>query len=687
MPDTNVHDVTGEGPVAETPAPAPAEARHHLKEIRSLRFRVRIAVYPAILILLAIDYFVLGFTPLQTFVTAIAGLSIAILSTETAFARGFQLHKRTRYPRAVMEELGTINGVSEAGDRTLEVVRQLLDVQASFIIIPGGDDWILSISGMSRDSAGQLIEAGMQAIGEATRTRMPVQFNPASGRRSETEISGQTRLVFIPMVALQEPIGVLAVAGDKGNRDLNDNQLLSSIGVAVGFSLENLRQKELIRHLAYHDGLTNLPNRMLFEDRLSVALAQARRRKQMVAVMFVDMDRFKVVNDTVGHALGDRLLKDIAERLSGLVRDGDTVARMGGDEFTILLADGSGLVEAAEVAERILDACRRPWPLDAREFRVTASIGIAMYPNDAEDVESLIRNADAAMYRAKNQGGDAYHFYTPAMNATIGRRVVLESDLRRALDRREFVVHYQPQVNIDTGQVVGMEALVRWQHPERGVVLPADFIGVAEETGLIVQLGEWVLRSACSQLKAWQQLGLPPVRVAVNLSARQFQLRDLKNIVALALEETGLDPHCLHLEITESVAMQDAEYTISLLRELREMGVQIAIDDFGTGHSSLSYLTRFPIDVLKIDRSFVTDLTTDPNDAAIASTIIAMAHNLNLKVIAEGVETKEQLAILWQHQCDEMQGYLFSKPVPAEEAETILRRHQRRPLPRVRAGQ
>ncbi len=683
MPDTNVHDVTGEGPVAETPAPAPTEARHHLKEIRSLRFRVRITVYPAILILLAINYFVLGFTPLQTLVSAIAGLFIAILATETAFVRGFQLHKRTHYPRAILEELGAIDKVSEAGGRTLEVVGQLLHLSASFIIIPGGNDGILSVSGMSRDSAAEIIRVGTQAIGESTRTRMPALFNPASGRRSETEISRQTRLVFIPRVALKEPIGVLAVVGDKGNRDLNDNQLLSGIGVALGLSLETLRQKETIRHLAYHDGLTNLPNRMLFEDRLNVALAKVRRTKQTLAVMFLDMDRFKVVNDTVGHALGDRLLKDIAERLGGLVRDGDTVARMGGDEFTFVLAEGSGLVEAAQIAERVLDACRRPWLIDAHEFRVTASIGIAMYPTDAEEAESLIRNADAALYRAKQQGRDAYHFYTPAMNANIERRVVLENDLRRALEREEFVLHYQPQVNISTGRVIGMEALVRWQHPDRGLILPMDFIPVAEQTGLILPLGEWILRTACAQNKAWQEARLPPDRVAVNLSARQFQSRKLAETVANTLEETGLDPHRLQLEITEGAAMQDTEFTATILRDLREMGVQIAIDDFGTGHSSLNYLAHFPVDALKIDISFVRDLNTDDRVTAITKAIIAIGHNLNLIVIAEGVETEEQLAFLKREKCDEFQGHLFSKAGPPETFEAIFMRGNRPSRPKI----
>jgi diguanylate cyclase (GGDEF)-like protein/PAS domain S-box-containing protein len=436
---------------------------------------------------------------------------------------------------------------------------------------------------------------------------------------------------------------------------------------------ERKQAEETIKHLAYHDALTNLANRTLFQDRLTVALAQARRKRRMAAVMFLDLDRFKVVNDTVGHALGDRLLQGVAERLTGLVREGDTVARVGGDEFTLLLAEVERAEDMVEVAERVLDTLRQPWVLNGHEFRITASIGIAMFPSDGEDADSLLRNADTAMYRAKDQGRDNYKLYTPKMNARIAERLALENSLRHGLERGEFLVYYQPQVDIASGNIVGMEALVRWQHPERGLVFPAEFIPVAEETGLIVPLGEWVLRSACAQNKAWQAAGFPPMRVAVNLSARQFQQRDLIEVVDEVLKETGLEARWLQLEITEGVAMQDVESNIAVLRELRQMGVQIAIDDFGTGHSSLSYLSRLPIDVVKIDQSFIQDLTTDPNDAAIARSIIVMAHNLKLRVIAEGVETEEQLAFLKKRRCDEMQGYLFSKPAPAEAFEEMLR--------------
>jgi diguanylate cyclase (GGDEF)-like protein/PAS domain S-box-containing protein len=441
---------------------------------------------------------------------------------------------------------------------------------------------------------------------------------------------------------------------------------------------EMKRAEETIKHLAYHDPLTDLPNRTLFEDRLTIALAQARRKKRMLAVMFLDLDHFKVVNDTVGHAEGDKLLRSVGERLTGLVREGDTVARVGGDEFALLSAEVAHVDDAAEIAERVLEGFRRSWVLRGHEFHVTTSVGIAVYPGDGDDAETLLRNADTAMYRAKERGRDNYQLYTPAMNARIAERLAVENDLRHGLERGEFVVYYQPQVNIDTGQIVGMEALVRWQHPEQGLVLPAEFIPVAEETGLIVPLGEWVLRTACAQNRTWQEAGFPPLRVAVNLSARQFQQRNLIETVARVLKETGLDAHWLQLEITEGVAMQDADLTIAVLRDLRAMGVQISIDDFGTGYSSLSYLKRFPIDVVKIDRSFVRDITVDESDAAIATAVIDIAHNLKLKVIAEGVETEEQLAFLKKRRCDEMQGYLFSRPVPAREFHKMLAQVKRR---------
>jgi diguanylate cyclase (GGDEF)-like protein/PAS domain S-box-containing protein len=449
------------------------------------------------------------------------------------------------------------------------------------------------------------------------------------------------------------------------------------------------RAEEQIRHLAYHDSLTNLPNRALMKDRLTVAVAQARRSRQPLAVMFLDLDRLKLVNDTVGHAVGDRLLQGVAERLIAFVREGDSVARVGGDEFTLLLPNIAGMEDALRVAERILERLREPWMLVGHEFHVSASLGISMYPGDGEDAETLLRNADTAMYRAKDRGGDAYEIFTAAMNARILERVKLEKDLRHALERKQFVVHYQPQVNIETVQIEGVEALVRWRRPNGTLVWPDEFIPLMEETGLIVTLGEWVMRAACAQNRAWQDAGLSPVRVGVNLSARQFQQPNLSQMIAKILEETGLAPGYLELEITEGTAMRDVEFTIATLTTLREMGVHVSIDDFGTGYSSLEYLKRFPIDRVKIDRSFVRDSTTDPDDAAIVAAIISLARSLKLTAVAEGVETEEQLTVLREHQCNEAQGHLFSKAVSAEAVERLLKgkRPRRLSRSRVKAGQ
>ena len=442
---------------------------------------------------------------------------------------------------------------------------------------------------------------------------------------------------------------------------------------AVLMDITDRKQAEnQVKYLAYHDGLTGLPNRTLLSDRLAMALAQRRRDGQSLAVIFLDLDRFKLINDTVGHAAGDEALQRIAERLTSAVREGDTVARLGGDEFTVLLPAVTGVVDACEVAERILERLTKPLALAAHEFHVSASIGVALYPTDGDDAESLLRNADTAMYWAKDEGKNRFQLFAAAMNAQIQDRASLESDLRHALDRGEITVYYQPQVNIESGQIMGMEALARWQHPERGILLPADFVPLAEETGLILPIGEWVLRTSCAQCKAYQEAGLPLVRVAVNLSSRQFQDPGLVAMVTDALKETGLDPDYLDLEITEGTAMRDVEFTVDTLRQLRGMGVHISIDDFGTGYSSLAYMSRFPVDSVKIDRSFVGDAPANPDDAAIVTAIIALARTLNLRAVAEGVQTKEQLAILKERQCHEAQGYLWSKPVPAHIMKTIL---------------
>lgn len=427
-----------------------------------------------------------------------------------------------------------------------------------------------------------------------------------------------------------------------------------------------------MKHQAYHDPLTGLPNRVLFNDRLTIAMTNARHSNEILAILFFDLDQFKTVNDTLGHAAGDLLLQEVAGRLNGCLRERDTIARMGGDEFIMLLPQIDSVEVAAKVAGKVLDILGRPWTVNSHEFHITASIGIAVCPGDGDDPETLMKHADIAMYRAKEQGRNNYQLYTPALNARLQERQTMENSLRRALEREEFVVYYQSQVHTGTGRITGAEALVRWQHPERGLVCPDDFIPLAEETGLIVPIGEWVLYTACAQNKAWQDAGLPPVRMTVNISAHQFRQVNFAGTVARVLEETGLEPRWLELEITESATMKDVVFTVSVLKELSAMGIQLAIDDFGTGYSSLSYLKRFPIHTLKIDRCFVRDVLNDPEDEALVNTIITLGRNLRLRVIAEGVETEEQMLFLKERRCEEMQGYLFGKPVPAGEFEKLL---------------
>ncbi|HYM61026.1 MAG TPA: EAL domain-containing protein [Thermoanaerobaculia bacterium] len=435
---------------------------------------------------------------------------------------------------------------------------------------------------------------------------------------------------------------------------------------------ERKSAQEQMEYQAYHDILTGLPNRLLFRDRITVALAHARRYARGVAVMFLDLDQFKLVNDTLGHTVGDGLLQAIAERLVHCVRAEDTVSRMGGDEFTILINDVLDVKAASLVAQKVLDSISQPVVVDTHELFVTTSIGVAMFPESGTDAETLLKNADWAMYRAKELGRNNFQFASSFPSSGAEERLSLESGLHHAIERGELVVHYQPMVEIDSGRILGAEALVRWNHPQLGFMYPEDFIPVAEESRLILPIGEWVMLTACTQMKQWHDSGHPGMRVAVNLSARQFQHRDLSGMIKRILSETAFPPSQLEIEITETAAMQNAELSLAIMRRLKKIGIRISIDDFGTGYASLSYLKQFPVDTLKIDQNFVRDLHHDSADGAIVNAVITMARALKLRVIAEGVETKEQLAFLAGQNCAEMQGFLFSRPMPAAEFEEAL---------------
>ncbi|MHB1567284.1 MAG: GGDEF/EAL domain-containing response regulator [Acidiferrobacter sp.] len=430
-----------------------------------------------------------------------------------------------------------------------------------------------------------------------------------------------------------------------------------------------IQAEERLHHLAHHDLLTDLPNRALFTERLEQAITRSRWPTRAIAVLFIDLDRFKLVNDTLGHEAGDQLLQACGARLRASVRDADTVARFGGDEFAVILDSLGSLNDVAPVAQKLIDALALPFVINNHEFFVTVSIGICAYPNDGQDTQTILKHADVAMYRAKQEGGNSYQFYQEDMNTEALRRLGLETDLRRALERQEFVLHYQPQIDLQTGRATGCEALVRWERPGVGLVFPMAFIPFMEENGLIVPLGEWVLRTACAQHHAWRAAGAPPLRMAVNVSGRQFARSDFVGTVQRIIQDSGIDHGMLELEITESVIMQNAPTAVDILKTLHAMGVRFSIDDFGTGYSSLSYLKRFPVDILKIDQAFVRDITTDADDAAIVKAIIMMAQSLDIEVIAEGVETQEQVEFLRAQGCHLVQGYYFSKPQPAATIE------------------
>ncbi|MBZ2207234.1 EAL domain-containing protein [Massilia sp. R798] len=493
---------------------------------------------------------------------------------------------------------------------------------------------------------------------------------------------GQVALIVLAFAAALAvgaalAIGLLAkrASGLQALLDQRDEELARANRCIADDAVARSASEQRIHHIAQHDVLTGLPSRSLLQDRLGLAISDSERSGHPLWVMLIDLDRFKYVNDSMGHKAGDVLLMTIAARLRSAINDNDTVARLSGDEFVVIMSQQGGQRLGPMLVQQLMDSVAQPVLLGTKEYSVTCSIGVAVFPSAGALADSLIEHADIAMYSAKKLGRNNFQFYTPAMNDEAQERVRIESALRKALERDEFVLHYQPQVDLASGKIIGMEALIRWQHPELGMVPPMRFISVAEDTGLIVPIGAWVMRTACLQNRAWHDAGLGPLRVAVNLSARQFASSDLLDNISAVLDESGLDPHCLEIELTESLFMSDVTLAVELLHNMKALGVNLSIDDFGTGYSSLSYLSRFPIDVLKIDRSFVTNITRDANDAALVASIINLAHNLKLAVIAEGVETEEQLDYLRRHGCDEMQGYYISRPLPADQFERFLRQH------------
>jgi diguanylate cyclase (GGDEF)-like protein/PAS domain S-box-containing protein len=524
-----------------------------------------------------------------------------------------------------------------------------------------------TLTGWRREeAAGRPLEEVFHIIDATTRETVA---NPMALAILENRTVGLT-----PNCILVRRDGVEAAIEDSA-APIHDRRGQVTGAVMVFHDVSTARALSLrMSYLAQHDGLTELPNRILLNDRLGQSMALVQRRKQKLALLFLDLDHFKHINDSLGHAIGDRLLQSVAKRLQSCVRSSDTVSRQGGDEFVILLSQVAHAKDAGVSAEKILLALSKPHRIDQHDIHITASIGIVTYPDDGTEVEVLLKNADFAMYQAKDSGRSNYQFFKSDLNATALERQVIEGGLRHAIERDELALYYQPKVNLATGAICGVEALIRWRHPLRGLLYPSQFMSVAEESGLIVPIGRWVLGEGCRQAKAWQDAGLPPMQIAINVSAVELRNKDFVEGVRTVLQETGLEPRYLELELTETYLMQDAKSTATVLETLKDMGVRLALDDFGTGYSSLSYMRRFPIDTLKIDQSFVRNLATDADDASIVSAVINMGSSLHMRVVAEGIETREQLAMLREQHCPEGQGYYFSHPVIADRIAPLLKR-------------
>lgn len=543
----------------------------------------------------------------------------------------------------------------------------------------------------------EFAESGEEALAKATQLvpdlmLLDVMMPGMDGFEVCTRLRANPRLAELPVVmvtALDDREsrlrGLEVGADDFMSKPFDRAELRARIRTITRLNRYRrlVETEEQLVYLANYDTLTGLPNRNLLTERMRQTLGHAGRTQQGMTVLALDLDGFQMINDSLGHEVGDKVLCEVAQRLTKTVSEGATVARLSGDEFVVMAETDDPVKQVSDMAQRLLDAISKPMTFNGQEIVITASIGISVFPSDGQEAAQLLKNAHTALSRAKAEGKNTYQFFTAEMNTVALNRLILESQLRKVLERDELSLYYQPQVELPTGRIIGMEALLRWQHPELGFVSPALFVPVAEEMGLIIPIGEWVLRTACVQNKAWQEAGLPPVRVSVNVSSRQFQQPNLLQVIQNALAETGLNPIYLELELTESMLMEEnrdqKDSVFAILSELQAQGVHIAIDDFGTGYSSLSYLKRFPLDTLKVDRSFVQDISTNPDDAALTTAIIAMAHSLRLTVVAEGVETAAQLAFLQQRQCEIIQGYFFSPPIPVKEMTKLLQQNNEQP--------
>ena len=566
--------------------------------------------------------------------------------------------ERAAYAEALFEEKEraqvTLNSIGDA------VVSTDVAGRVTYLNVVAED-----LTGWSRnEAAGHPLEEVLQIVDATTRQAMQ--------NTTMLAIRADKALALPPNCVLIRRDGIEAAIEDS-TAPIHDRRGAVTGAVMVFHDVSMARaMTRKMTHLAQHDSLTNLPNRVLLGDRLREAIILSGRHQRKLSVLFLDLDRFKHINDSMGHVVGDRLLQSVARRLFSCVRSSDTVGRQGGDEFVVLIWEVRRAEDAAMTAAKILEALREPHRIDGHELYVSGSIGIVTYPDDGTDAETLMKKADLAMYHAKETGRDSYQFFKPAMNARAVERQSLEDSLRYAIERRELVLHYQPKVDLKSGGIIGAEALIRWRHPQRGLVPPGQFVTIAEDCGLIVPIGRWVLREACRQARAWQTAGLPPLCVAINISPVELRAPGFVTGVRTILKETGLEPRYLELELTETVLIEDSRSVADVLEELKDIGVLLALDDFGTGYSSLSHLKRFPIDTLKIDQSFVRDLTVDEDDAGIVTAVIGMGRSLHMRVVAEGVETREQLEILQEHGCPQGQGYYFCRPVPAEEFGHLL---------------